>query len=142
VKQSARSLGAAGYLVHPIHSDRILGGLQKMAAGHRGRRFSRLDRRLHVAWQSACQGFTRSIGRGGLFVRAENGVSVPEYETLEIALPEFGEKIEIETHAVFRVDAAGTPDPGVGLRFHGFPNRDEARWIAYLTAMLGQTSER
>ncbi len=142
LKQAARSLGAAGYLVHPIGSDKVLSGLGRMASGQRGRRFSRLDHRLHVAWQADHHGFTRSIGRGGLFVRSESGVVVPEYETLEIALPEFGEQILIETRAVFRVDAAGTPDPGVGLRFHGFPNRDEARWIAYLTAMMHPDTRR
>ena len=125
-KEAARSLGAAGYLVHPIDVDRILPGIQRLAGGQRGRRFSRLDHRLPVEWQGASHGFTLSIGRGGMFVRSESGLLLPNGEILEIALPELGERIRIEGREVYRKDAAGSPEPGVGVRFQGFPDRNEA----------------
>ena len=136
-KEAARSLGAAGYLVHPIDADRIAPGIVRLAGGPRGRRFTRLDHRLAVAWQGKAGGITGSVGRGGMFVRSECGLLVPDSEILEVALPELGERIRIEGRAIHR-QAAGSAEPGVGFRFHRFPDRDEARWIEYLTSLLAR----
>ena len=140
-KETARSLGAAGYLVHPIDAERVAPGIARMAAGHRGRRFSRVEHQLDVAWPGARSGFTRSIGRGGMFIRAQPGVRIPECETCEIALPALGERIRIATRTIYREDAAGLAETGLGVRFDGFPDRNEARWIEYLTDVMSPPPE-
>lgn len=135
LRRAAKEVGATGYLVHPIEPAKVLSGLERMADGRaRGRRFERVDHRLEIDWEGDPGGFTRSIGRGGLFVSAERRVHAP-HDGVLIRLPELGERLRVDALPVYARDE-NTGEPGIGLRFEGFPDRNEAVWIEYLTALI------
>ena len=141
-RQAAREIGASGYLVHPIDPARITAGLERMATGARGRRFERVEHRLAVAWRDEPGGFTQSIGRGGLFLRTGADLARPMPGVCEIVLPGLGERLRVGSRPVYTRDEA-TGAPGMGLRFEDFPDRNEALWIDYLSALVaGRDEER
>ena len=142
-KEAARRVGAAGYLAHPVDAARIAAGLARMAEGTRGRRFSRFPRRLAVRFEDETGGapaFTTALSRLGMFVQTERESRHHAIERCTLALPEIGTTLRVEAQTLYRVDAAGAREPGLGLRFRGFPDGDERTWVEYLRALSGEPS--
>ncbi len=136
LRNAAREFGAAGYLVHPIDPERVAPGIRRMADGLRGRRYSRLPQRLSVGWSGGGSGYTGSIGRLGMFVTVSDELDIAGLGRCEVQIPVLGRSLQVETQLAYRIDPAGSRDPGLGLRFRSFPERNEATWIDYLSSLL------
>lgn len=135
-REAARRVGAAGYLVHPLDVPRIAPGLARMVASPRRRRFRRYARPVAVHWPGAhADGVATAIGRMGMFVRTERESPVGAVEGCELFLPELGERLRVEAEILYRAQGAGQREPGLGLRFRGFPDGNEAALIAYLDCL-------
>jgi CheY-like chemotaxis protein len=133
-RAAAQQAGAAGYLAHPVELDRIAAGLARMAAGHRGRRFERYPLRLGVRFADGGDGgVTLAVSRRGMFVRTDRASREGDALRLALALPGLSRPLPVQARTVYRVEAAGALDPGLGLRIAGFErDDDEAAWIALL----------
>lgn len=131
-RDAARQAGAAGYLAHPIDLERIAPGLGRMADGHRGRRFVRVPLRVGVDFDEGAEGgVSIEASRRGLFVRTDRSSQEGEHLRLRLALPGLARTVPVEAQTVYRVEAAGARDPGLGLRIARFAHaEDEAEWIA------------
>ncbi|MDX1649709.1 MAG: response regulator [Myxococcota bacterium] len=131
---AAQQAGAAGYLAQPVDLERLAPGLARMAAGQRGRRFARYPLRLGVRFEGGDEGgVTLAVSRRGMFVRTERPSREGDPERLELALPGVSRTLPVLARTVYRVEAAGAQDPGLGLRIDLFPRtEDEAAWIALL----------
>jgi CheY-like chemotaxis protein len=139
-RAAAKSVGAAGYLVHPIDGARIASGLGRILEDRKRRRYARLPWRLSVKLNDDRSAFTTSVGRMGLFVRTELDLALEDLKRCEIALPELGRVLRVETEGVYRLPAVGTRDAGMGLLFRGFDERDEAAWIDYLSELFAASA--
>jgi two-component system chemotaxis response regulator CheY len=138
-REASRQVGAAGYLVHPVEVSRIAPGLARMLEAPRRRRFQRYSRRLAVHWGgSQDAGFTTELGRMGMFVCTNRNSPAQTLERCELTLPEIGETVRLEVEALYRLPVAASGSPGVGLRFHSFPDDNESMLIDYLCT-LGST---
>jgi len=138
-REASRRVGAAGYLVHPVEIPRIAPGLARMLAAPKRRRFERYLRRLAVRWgESRDDGFTTAIGRMGMFVCTRRASPTRTLDHCELALPEIGETLRLEVEALYRLTPGPSGSPGLGLRFHSFPDENESTLIGYLSA-LGST---
>jgi hypothetical protein len=103
------------------------------------RRFERYPRRLAVHWERSREdGFTTAIGRMGMFVCTDRNSPTQVLECCELTLPEIGETLRLEAEALYRLSAAPSGSPGLGLRFHAFPDDNESMLINYLCT-LGST---
>jgi two-component system chemotaxis response regulator CheY len=135
-RDASRRIGAAGYLVHPVEISRIAPGLARMLAAPKRRRFERYPRRLGVHWgESRDGGFTTAIGRMGMFVCTRRNSPTRTLEHCELTLPEIGETLRLEVEALYRLRAAPSGSPGLGLRFHSFPDDNESTLINYLSTL-------
>jgi two-component system chemotaxis response regulator CheY len=135
-REASRQVGAAGYLVHPVEISRIAPGLARMLEEPRRRRFQRFPRRLAVHWGgSPDAGFTTELGRMGMFVCTNRNTPVQTLERCELTLPEIGETMRLEVEALYRLPVAASGSPGVGLRFHSFPDDNESMLIDYLCTL-------
>jgi two-component system chemotaxis response regulator CheY len=135
-REASRRMGAAGYLVHPLEASRIEPTLARMLATPKGRRFKRYPRRLAVHWRGNRDGaFTTAIGRMGMFVCTEKNSPAQTLERCELTLPELGETLRLEVEALYRLPVASSGKPGVGLRFHSFPDDNESTLINYLCTL-------
>ncbi|MCP5070880.1 MAG: response regulator [bacterium] len=134
-REAARALGAAGYLVRPVDPQRLAAGLERMLADRPCRRFDRFARKLAVAWADGCDGFTTVVGRLGMFVSTGRTSPPGALETVELALPETGERVSMNVETLYRVDPCGERDPGIGVRIRAFTDDHESLWIDYLTAL-------
>jgi CheY-like chemotaxis protein len=138
-REASRGIGAAGYLVHPVDVSRIAPGLARMLNAPKRRRFERYPRRLAVHWGgSRDDGFTTAIGRMGMFVCTDRNSPTRALERCELTLPEIGETLRLEVEALYRLPAAPSGSPGLGFRFHSFPDDNESTLIDYLCT-LGST---
>ncbi|MCP5057234.1 MAG: response regulator [bacterium] len=138
-REAARALGAAGYLVRPLDPQRLAAGLERMLVERPRRRFDRFARKLAVAWTDGCDGFTTVVGRLGMFVSTGRQSSPGALESVELALPETGERVSMDVETLYRVDPRGGRDPGIGVRIRAFSDDHESLWIDYLTALEGAT---
>jgi CheY-like chemotaxis protein len=138
VREAARRVGAAGYLSHPVAPDRIAAGLERMLRGRGHRRFIRLGQRLAVDWDGGTPAFTTEVARLGLAVRTLRELPNGSVNRWAIRLAELGETVRVDAQTIYHVPAAGLQDPMAGLRIRAFPDRNEALWIDYLTALLGE----
>jgi two-component system chemotaxis response regulator CheY len=135
-RQASREMGAAGYLVHPVEVSRIAPGLARMLDTPKRRRFERYPRRLAVHWGGAADaGFTTAIGRMGMFVCTDRNSPTQTLERCELSLPEIGKTLRLEVEALYRLPAAPAGSPGLGLRFHSFPDDNESTLINYLCTL-------
>jgi CheY-like chemotaxis protein len=138
-REASRRVGAAGYLVHPVEVSRIAPGLARMLDTPKRRRFDRYPRRLAVRWGGSREdGFTTAIGRMGMFVCTHRNSPTRALERCVLTLPEIGETLRLEVEALYRLSAASSGSPGLGLRFHSFPDDNESTLINYL-GTLGST---
>jgi two-component system chemotaxis response regulator CheY len=132
-REASRRMGAAGYLVHPLEASRIAPTLARMLDTPKSRRFKRYHRRLAVHWRGSQHGaFTTAIGRMGMFVCTDRNSQARTLERCELTLPELGETLRLEVEALYRLRGAPSGSPGVGLRFHSFPDDNESTLIDYL----------
>jgi CheY-like chemotaxis protein len=134
-REAAKRMGAAGYLVHPMEVSRIAPNLARMLDAPKRRRFKRYPRRLAVYWRGSRDGgFTTHIGRMGMFVCTARHSPTRALESCELTLPEIGETLRLEVEALYRLPAQHSASPGLGLRFHAFPDENESMLISYLGA--------
>ncbi|MEN8160102.1 MAG: response regulator [Myxococcota bacterium] len=138
VREAARRVGAAGYLAHPVAPARIAAGVERLLRGRGHRRFLRLGQRLAVDWDGGPGAFTTEVARLGLAVRTLRELPDGSVNRWSIRLAEIGETVRVDAQTIYHVPAAGLQDPMAGLRIRAFPDRNEALWIAYLTALLGE----
>jgi two-component system chemotaxis response regulator CheY len=120
-REASRGIGAAGYLVHPVDVSRIAAGLGRMLNAPKRRRFERYPRRLM-----------------GMFVCTDRNSPTRALERCELTLPEIGETLRLEVEALYRLPASPSRSPGLGFRFHSFPDDNESTLIDYLCT-LGST---
>jgi two-component system chemotaxis response regulator CheY len=138
-REASRRIGAAGYLVHPVEVPRIAPGLARMLDAPKRRRFKRYPRRLAVHWGGSREaGFTTELGRMGMFVCTHRSSPTRTLDRCELTLPEIGETLRLEVEALYRLPVAASGSPGLGLRFHSFPDDNESTLIDYLCT-LGST---
>ena len=136
VREAARRVGAAGYLVQPLDGDRVAAGVERILGAQTRRRFSRLPWRLSVQLGDGRSAFTTSVARLGAFIGTDWREPLDELRRCEIALPELGRVLLVEAEGVYRVEIAGLASAGLGIRFRGFGERDEAAWIEYLAQIF------
>ncbi len=135
-REAARTLGAAGYLVRPLDPERLAAGLERLIAQSPRRRFERFAQRLGLSWDDGASGVTTVVGRLGMFVSTERPSEAGCLETVELSLPERATSIRMDVETLYRVEAAGARDPGIGVRIRSFPDGDETLWIGYLNELL------
>jgi len=132
-REASRRMGAAGYLVHPVEVSRIAPSLARMLDTPKNRRFKRYLQRLAVHWRGSRDGaFTTAIGRMGMFVCTDRQSQARTLDQCELTLPEIGETLRLEVEALYRLRGAPSGSPGIGLRFHSFPDGNESTLIHYL----------
>jgi hypothetical protein len=74
----------------------------------------------------------------GMFVCTDRTSPTRTLERCELTLPEIGETLRLEVEALYRIPVAPSGSPGIGLRFHSFPDDNESTLINYLCT-LGST---
>jgi len=136
VREAARNVGAAGYIVQPLDAERIAAGVDRILGSRARRRFRRLPWRLSVRLDDGRGAFTTSVARLGAFIGTEWDAPEGAVQRCEIELPEIGRVLAVETEGIYRVEAAGAGAAGVGVLFRGFGERDEAAWITYLAELF------
>jgi CheY-like chemotaxis protein len=135
-RDAARRLGGAGYLVHPIDFPKVEKGLVKLVSKPRRRRFTRYPHRVAVSWPGCgTPGVTTNLGRGGMLLTAGNDVEIRPIDRYEISVTELGETIHVDAEVAYRIHAPGSTRVGIGLRFVGFRNDDEAVLISVLSSL-------
>jgi two-component system chemotaxis response regulator CheY len=135
-REASRRMGAAGYLVHPVEVSRVAPGLARMLDAPKSRRFKRYLRRLAVHWRGSRDGgFTTGIGRMGMFVCTDRNSPTQTLEHCRLTLPEIGETLRLEVEVLYRLLVAPSRSPGLGLRFHSFPDDNESTLIDYLRTL-------
>jgi CheY-like chemotaxis protein len=133
-KETARRLGAAGYLTHPIDIQRIQPGLARLVESPRRRRFRRYLERLSVRAGSSDPELTCQIGRGGMLLLTERELTSHAVERYELALPG-DDPVGVDGEVVYRMRGSSLQRPAAGVRFHSFSEGDEERLIAYLRSL-------
>jgi CheY-like chemotaxis protein len=142
VRDAARRIGAAGYLVHPLDGERVGPGVARILQSRGQRRYSRLPWRLSIRLSDGRGAFTTSVARLGAFIGGEWEGPLEALRECTIELPELGRVLRVDAEGVYRVDPAGTRAAGVGVLFRGFGERDEAAWITYLAELFASPLAR
>jgi CheY-like chemotaxis protein len=140
LRETARRVGAAGYVTHPIDVPLIEEGLTRLLRAPRRRRFKRYLRRLGVrASGSARSEVTQEISRGGMLVSSDRELLTHALQRFAIALPDGRGSLRADAEVVYQRREEGREPTLVGLRFHTFPDNDEERLIAFLDTLDSQT---
>lgn len=133
LRETARRVGAAGYVTHPVDLPLIEDGLERLLRAPRRRRFTRYARHLGVrAPGLARPEVTQQIGRGGMLLASDREPTLDALQRYTIALPDGGGPLRVDAAVVYRVAGTALRQPRLGLRFDGFPDNDEARLVAFL----------
>ena len=74
----------------------------------------------------------------GMFVCTDKNSPTQTLEHCRLTLPEIGETLRLEVETLYRLPVAPSRNPGLGLRFHAFPDDNESTLIDYLCT-LGST---
>ncbi|UCE86552.1 MAG: response regulator [Deltaproteobacteria bacterium] len=136
LREAARRLGGAGYLVHPIDFPKVEKGLVKLVSKPRRRRFTRYPHRVSVRWGGCDQpGHTTNLGRGGMLLATLGNAEIRSIDRYQISVAELGETIHVDAEVAYRIRAPGSSQVGIGLRFVGFPDDDEATLISVLSSL-------
>jgi DNA-binding response OmpR family regulator len=136
-RRTARKLGAAGYLGHPVDLSRVEAGFDRLVRSPARRRFSRFSRSLAVRGAGATgAAHTATLGRLGMFVCTERESDAGAVERYEVALPELSTTIRVEAKTLYERPTSAAALGGRGVRFHTFQHGAEELWIRYLR-MLG-----
>jgi two-component system chemotaxis response regulator CheY len=140
-REAARRIGAAGYLVYPVDVSRIAEHLLRIVEEPKRRRFTRYPQRLPVHISGAHEPLlTNSIGRGGMFLATGEEMPTHTLRACRLGLPEIGANIRVEAEVIYRARTGNRAHPGVGLRFHSFPDADEPVFIEYLRNLHPQAT--
>ncbi len=132
-RETARRVGAAGYLVRPLDLDGVSAAFVRLATRPRRRRFTRYPEVLGVrSLRSRHPERTEQVGRGGLLLVSGRDACVGSVEPLTLNLPGAG-SLRVDAEVVYRVRGPG-PD-ALGMRFHAFPEDGEDRWITWLVQL-------
>lgn len=135
-REAARRMGAAGYLVYPIDVARIAKRLARMIDDPKRRRFTRYHQRVSVRVDGlSSPGVTLAIARGGMFLATDDDIATNTLQACDLGLAEIGESLRVNAEVLYRVGAAGSRPPGVGMRFHEFPDENQATLIRYLDSL-------
>lgn len=133
-RDAARTLGVAGYGVKPARWSELAERLVEFLLGWTERRFDRFPVRLGVEVEgerTATPDLTYQVGRGGMGLRTRRDVALGVQERYRIALPGRGGTIRVDGAPTYRLSTSGRSSLRVGVRFLGFPDGDEARWIGF-----------
>jgi two-component system chemotaxis response regulator CheY len=132
-RDSARQVGAAGYLVYPIDVQRITARLNELVTEPRRRRYTRYSRRLPVQLSGSTEPcIVTSLGRGGMFVATDDSIETHTLRECRLSLPELDDQVTCETEVIYQRERVGTARGGVGVRFHSFAGGDEYLLLDYL----------
>lgn len=135
-REEARRAGAAGYLVRPIATERIAGGLASLVRNPRRRRFRRYAKRLAAQPPDVPRpDVVSDIGRGGMFVWTQRPVDLRSVGRWTVTLPELATRLEVSAEVLHARTVPGSARRGLGLRFVGFEPGGEALLIRYLRAL-------
>ncbi len=135
-RETCRRIGAAGYLVRPIDVEKIAEGLVSLVTTPRRRRFKRYEHRLSAHYDHAeTAAVTQNVGRGGMLLFADGDIPLHSLYHYRLALPEFGETVDVVAEALYRTEMTHSGRTGVGLRFHAFPDDNEFVLISYLRGL-------
>ncbi len=136
LRDTARQVGAAGYVTHPIDVPLVEEGIARLVESPRRRRFSRFDYRIGVQAAGASRSeVAREISRGGMLVLTDRELAPRALQRFSLALPDGSGAIRVDAEVVYRLQTAGGELPRVGVRFERFPDNDEQRLIAFLTGL-------
>lgn len=137
-RNTARKLGAAGYLGHPVDLSQVAAGFDRLVRSPARRRFSRFSRSLAVRGSGATgAGHTATLGRLGMFVCTEREGEAGAVEHYEVALPELSSSIQVEAQTLYERPTTAAALGGLGVRFHAFQPGAEELWIRYLRMLSG-----
>jgi CheY-like chemotaxis protein len=136
VRETARRLGAAGYVTHPIDVPLIEEGLARLLSTPRRRRFTRYNRPLavHAAPASRAELVTE-LGRGGMLLASEREIPIHSLERYRLTLPDGYGSLRVDAEVVYRRRAPDDRCWHLGLRFDAFPDNDEERLVAWLRSL-------
>jgi two-component system chemotaxis response regulator CheY len=137
LRETARQVGAAGYVTHPIDVPLIEEGLARLLQAQGRRRFSRYVQRMGVRAVGASRPeIAHEISRGGMLLVSDREVAPRTLQRFAITLPHGAGAIRTDGEVVYRLrsDAAGAK-PRIGVRFERFPDDDEQRLIAFLRTL-------
>jgi two-component system chemotaxis response regulator CheY len=136
LRDTARQVGAAGYVTHPIDVPLVEDGIARLVEAPPRRRFSRFDHRLGVRAAGAARSeVAREISRGGMLLLTDRELAPRALQRFALALPDGGGPMRVDAEVVYRMQAAAGELPRVGVRFERFPDNDEQRLIAFLTSL-------
>jgi CheY-like chemotaxis protein len=134
-RESAKQVGAAGYMVSPVDLRHSSKRLRRLIDEPKRRRFSRFDQRVPVTIEAASRScLVTSLGRGGMFVATDDSLAMQTMQHCVLSLADHGRSIEIDAEVVYRRGAAGSQRAGVGLRFDAFADGAERELIEYLAS--------
>lgn len=140
-RESARRVGAAGYLVYPIDVQRIADRLDGLVNEPRRRRYSRYARRLPVRLGDSTQPcIVTSLGRGGMFVATDEVLESHTMQHCRLSLPELDAQVSCDAEVIYQRTQVGQSRGGVGVRFHSFDGRGENVLIDYLRTIDRSTA--
>ena len=133
-RDAARTVGAAGYLVHPKEVDRFVSRLRPVIDAPGDRRFTRYPQRLAARladFEENC--LATEVGRGGIFIATHQKAARHSALHGEIKLPELGRALRFGGEVLYASESQGSQNRGLGLRFRDISQEDEAALIEYLT---------
>jgi CheY-like chemotaxis protein len=133
LRDAARRVGAAGYLVHPVEVPRIAHQIARLISEPRRRRYTRYGRRLPVELNGTPEPcVATSLGRGGMFVATDLPLAEKTLQRCRIDLPELDASVDCEAEVLYRRNGVGRARTGYGVRFHAFEDLGENLLIEYL----------
>lgn len=136
VRETARRVGAAAYVTHPIDVPLIEDGLWRLIESPRRRRFRRYARRLGVrAATTARAEVATEFGRGGMLLVTDRDLPVQALERFQVSLPDGRGPLRVDAEVVYRRREPDESRTQLGLRFDGFPDNDEERLVAWITSL-------
>ncbi len=133
-RDAARTVGAAGYLVHPKEIERFVAQLRPVIDTPGDRRYTRYPQRLAARladFEEDC--LATEVGRGGIFIATNQKAARHSALNGEIKLPELGRALRFGGEVLYTSDSRSSQHRGLGLRFRDISAEDEAALIEYLT---------
>jgi hypothetical protein len=121
--------------VKPARWSELAERLVEFLLGWTERRFDRFPVRLKVeavGERTSTPDLTYQLGRGGMGLRTRRDISLGVPERYRITLPERAGTIRVDGMPTYRLSEPGQVSLRVGVRFLGFPDQDESRWVGFI----------
>lgn len=135
-RETARRVGAAGYLVRPFDVAKFSEKLRELAGAPRRRRYTRFGRQLSLRIEGAdAPALVASISRGGMFMFSDAPLPTASVQRCVLALPEIGQTIHLQAEVLYRQSKVDGNRGGYGMRFDGFEDDGEASLISFLATL-------